>query len=155
MWHVSGLDGHRVLMSLVDFSGHGVHAALHTVWLQAYMGHNPMLPDENPDAYLAKINKALKAYMPLGHFATMIVMVLDTQQHTLTYASAAHPQLIVWDAEGRCTHIAESQSLPLGIVEDAVFEAVTVPLPDGGCFLPIAMACCIRICAKRPLPKPP
>ncbi len=134
MWHVSGLDGHRMLMSLVDFSGHGVHAALHTVWLQAYMGHNPMLPDDNPDAYLAKINTALKAYMPLGHFATMIVMVLDTQQHTLTYASAAHPQLIVWDAEGRCTHIAESQSLPLGIVEDAVFEAVTVPLPDGGCF---------------------
>jgi sigma-B regulation protein RsbU (phosphoserine phosphatase) len=134
MWHVSALDGHRVLMSLVDFSGHGVHAALHTVWLQAYMGHHPMGAEEHPDTYLLKINKALKAYMPLGHFATMIVMVLDTQQHTLTYASAAHPQLIVWDAKGRCTHIAQNQSLPLGIVEDAAFEAVTVPLPEGGSF---------------------
>lgn len=134
MWGLSPLDDHRVLMSLVDFSGHGVHAALHTVWLKAYMGHNPMLITEQPDVYLAKINNALKAYIPLGHFATMIVMVLDTHHNTLTYSAAAHPQLIVWDDDGRCTHIATAQSLPLGVVEDTPFEAITIPLPEGGCF---------------------
>ena len=134
MWGVAPLDDHRLLMSLVDFSGHGVHAALHTVWLQAYMGHNPMMPSEHPDAYLVNINKALKAYMPLGHFATMIVMVMDTKTHTLTYASAAHPQLIVWDDQGTCTHIAGGKSLPLGISEEATFESITLPLPLGGAF---------------------
>ena len=124
MWDIDALDDETIWFYLVDFSGHGVHAALHTVWLNAYLAHNPLSVHDKLNEYMTRINNALHVYMPKGYFATMLMGKIDYKNKTIQYCSAAHPQLIIWDDKEE-VYILDSKSLPLGIIQDAQFEVVS------------------------------
>ena len=126
------IDGRgRAVVTMVDFSGHGVGAALNTFRLHA-IGQQMDVSDFSPAAFLATINKRLCALLPSGQFATMLAGVVDLAENHFVYASAGSTRPMLWAPGDAEPTLVESAGLPLGLLPSAVYEERTAPLPAGG-----------------------
>lgn len=125
-------DGNgRLIVHLVDFSGHGVGAALNTFRLHAITQQMDFAAFD-PSAFLTTINQRLCTLLPSGQFATMLTGVLDTDAGCFRYASAGSTGPMVWaPGDGQPT-LGDGSGLPLGLLPSAAYEPRTLPLPPGG-----------------------
>jgi sigma-B regulation protein RsbU (phosphoserine phosphatase) len=119
--------GMRLGIILGDASGKGTPAALVSTsichlaqWLR---------PMEDPDGFLAKMNRTLLEQLPPETYASMIVALLDPRNGRLTTYNAGHPPgLIVSGATVRHTR---QPDLPVGMFPDVQFEGETLPFRPG------------------------
>lgn len=102
---------------MVDFSGHGVAAALNAFRFQAFMREDDPLSGD-PGAYLGAMNERLLPLLPTGQFATMFYGVADTAAHTLSYACAGAPHPLILRQRGE-VEIINGSGMPLGIERHA------------------------------------
>lgn len=130
LWGAGAIGDGRVVVWLVDFSGHGVGAALNTFRLHAIMNQMGFHNFE-PATFLAAVNRRLCPLLPVGQFATMLIGVIDPARGTFDYASGAATRPVVW-AAGAPAIIGDSSGLPLGITQYATYETRHLPLPLGG-----------------------
>ncbi len=107
-----GLAGGRLGLFTVDFSGHGVSAALNVFRLHALMADHPPDPCD-PAGYLEHLNDLLVRVLPRGQFATMFYGVIDRPAGTLVYAAAGAPDPLL---DGVAL---DGSGLPLGILGGA------------------------------------
>ncbi|MBP2313709.1 PP2C family protein-serine/threonine phosphatase [Azospirillum soli] len=121
----------RLVVYLVDFSGHGVGAALNTFRLHAICQQMDF-SDFDPATFLATVNKRLYALLPNGQFATMLAGVFDLETNRFVYASAGSTKPMVWAPGDAAPVLGESAGLPLGLLASADYEARELPLPPGG-----------------------
>lgn len=131
LWSVHPLGEGRTGVSIIDFTGHGLSAALNTFRLHALM--NQMSPDpEDPAAYLAALNAKLVDLLPSGQFATMFLAMVDSRRGRLTYAAAGTPSPVIGNPG---IDLLDGSGLPLGISLDARYENSQVPFPEGSLLL--------------------
>ena len=121
----------RLVLYMVDFSGHGVGAALNTFRLHAICQQMDF-SDFDPAAFLATVNKRLCALLPNGQFATMLAGVVDPAENRFVYASAGSTKPMVWAPGDTAPTLGESAGLPLGLLASADYEARELPLTPGG-----------------------
>jgi len=133
MWTIHELGDGRIGVASVDFSGHGVTAALNTFRLHTLMHQMPPPDPDQPAAYLAELNLQLVDLLPVHQFATMFYGVIDTRQGFLTYAGAGAPCPIFGSA-GKLETL-DASGLPLGITRRATYVDVRVPFPEGSFLL--------------------
>lgn len=113
-WGMKNLFPHQTAFWLVDFSGHGVAAALNAFRLQAYLKESSPLA-ARPGEYLSHLNDKLLHLLLRGQFATMFYGIADTQSNTLFYACACAPHpIILRHATGRA-EVIDGSGKPLGI----------------------------------------
>lgn len=119
-WGIVDLEDNRIGLFMVDFSGHGVTAALNTFRLHTVMTENKP-PADDPASYLDALNRRLKQLLPPAQFCTMIYGVFDFAAETFTYSAAASPcpVLLNW-ATGEFEMI-EASGVPLGITTSATY----------------------------------
>ena len=110
-WGINDLFPNQTALWLVDFSGHGVAAALNAFRLQAYMReHSPLV--SRPGEYLSYLNDKLLRLLTRGHFATMFYGIVDTQSNQILYSCACTPHpIILRGATGKAETIDGSESL--------------------------------------------
>jgi Serine phosphatase RsbU, regulator of sigma subunit len=121
----------RPVLIVVDFSGHGVGAALNTFRLHAICQQMDFA-DFSPSAFLATVNKRLCVLLPNGQFATMLAGVADLAENRFVYASAGSTKPMVWAPGDAAPALGDSAGLPLGLLSSAEYEERSVPLPPGG-----------------------
>ncbi len=149
-WGLREIDDHRLGIFLVDFSGHGVGAAMNTFRLHTLMSEMP--PPDSPAAFLTELNGQLIELLSRGQFATMLYAIIDTRMHSITYSSAAALNPLIGYPDRKRSIFAESRGKPLGISARAVYtdrrldfpaeaylflysDALTeARVPDGGMF---------------------
>ncbi len=122
----------RLHLYLVDFSGHGVGAALNTFRLHAILQQTDFGGTDNPADALAAINRRLCTLLPRGQFATMLIGMIDPEAGCLRYASAGSTKPMVWAPGDAAPTPGDSAGLPLGLVGQATYETRELPLPPGG-----------------------
>ncbi len=132
-WGVSKDTSGRPVLYLVDFSGHGVMAALNVARLQVML-HQCRFDAASPGAQLAVFNRALCPLLGPGQFATMLLAYIDPQQDRLWYASAGATAPLCWQGQNAIS-AGDSDGLPLGLSPDARYEDRSLPLPTGGAVL--------------------
>lgn len=106
------LADHLWAIYAMDVSGHGVPAAMMAV--SVYQSLQPASgfvcrPEPGMDRRLSprrpsEVLKALDAEYPFERFSnffTMAYLILDTENHTLTYSNAGHPRPVVLRRDGR------------------------------------------------------
>jgi len=120
----------RLVVWLVDFSGHGVGSALNTFRLHAILRKLDFSAFD-PAAFLATVNRRLKGLLPAGQFATMLAGVIDPAQDLFVYASAGATKPMVWTPEQPEPVLGNSDGLPLGIITEITYENRSLPLPPG------------------------
>jgi sigma-B regulation protein RsbU (phosphoserine phosphatase) len=127
LWSLHRLGEGRTGVSIIDFVGHGLAAALNTFRLHALM--NQMAPDPlDPAAYLLALNGKLVDLLPRGQFATMFLAIIDSRRGLMTYAAAGSPSPVIGNPG---IHLLDGSGLPLGISLEARYQNCQVPFPVG------------------------
>ena len=130
--HEGGAPGPgRTMLFMVDFSGHGVGAALNTFRLHAICQQMDV-SGMTPAAFLSTINRRLCALLPNGQFATMLAGVIEPAENRFVYASAGSTRPMVWAPGDAAPLLGDSAGLPLGLLASAEYEERSIPLPPGG-----------------------
>lgn len=127
-WGVRDLGDGRVGICVVDFTGHGVRAALNTFRMHTLMRQMPPDP-ENLAGHVAALNDRLCELLPLGQFATFLYAIVDIRLGTLTYASAGAPNPVVGTPAG--LQVLDGTGMPLGISHLGSYQAHTIAFPPG------------------------
>ncbi|MFD2206042.1 PP2C family protein-serine/threonine phosphatase [Kiloniella antarctica] len=129
-WGMHPINDHKFGVFIVDFTGHGVSAAVNTFRLHTVM--NDLQKDiESPGQYLAILNNQLIDLIPRGQFATINYSIIDVVNNTLTYASAGHTAPIVGCALTKDLSVGNPTGLPIGIKKSVKFEDHEIAFGDG------------------------
>ncbi len=134
-YDVFRLDEEHVGFYVADAVGHGVPAALLTVFVKQSLqtkrieGHDyELIP---PGEALRLLNADLhSAQLREAPFITMVYGIYDMAARTVTYAKAGHPPPIEIGTEGRLTEL-DAEGPLLGVFRDAEFETRTHGLEPG------------------------
>ena len=118
-------DG-RVWLLMADVTGEGISAALLMANLQAAV--RVTIPNsEDPGAVLALWNQHVYRNTDPSKFVTCVVALVDPAQGSIRFATAGHPPpLLLREGVRAPVELLGNSSLPLGIVEDEVFETTTL-----------------------------
>jgi phosphoserine phosphatase RsbU/P len=125
------LPADRMAIALGDVSGKGVAAAL---MMAKFSGdtRSCMLTENAPAPTATRLNSLLCAAGIEDKFITLGLCVLDAPARKLTLTSAGHTPVIIRRADGRVEEVGQEVSgLPLGIMEDSVYQQAEVQLDQG------------------------
>lgn len=127
MWSLHDLGDGRIGVAMVDFSGHGVSAALNTFRLHSLMRQAPHFAE--PSHYLAHLNGLLVEMLPTQQFATMIYGIVDGRNGTFRYSAAGAPGPLL--GVGDKVVQLDASGVPLGITRRVAYTDQTVAFPEG------------------------
>ena len=132
-WGMKTLSACQTALWLVDFSGHGVTAALNAFRLQAYLKERSTLI-ANPGEYMTRLNEKLLHLLMRGQFATMFFGIVDTKTNQLLYSCACSPHPIIMRKESGRAEMIDGSGIPLGTGRHS-YASHTVPFHPGDMLL--------------------
>jgi phosphoserine phosphatase RsbU/P len=111
-----------IYVAIGDVSGHGFDAALIMALTRAYIRAFATLGMEVGDL-LACVNQAILGDLEPERYVTMLLLRLDVEAASLTYANAGHLPGVLLDPSGTggAEDILDSTGVPLGLFPDATF----------------------------------
>ena len=117
------LDDDRLVLYLLDVSGHGVGAALLSVSVHMALWRET-LPDtrfDEPGEVLAALNRAFPTDEKMGKYFTIWYGVYQRSTGLLRYATAGHPPAVLLQAGQEPIKLGDS-SLMIGVMPDASYR---------------------------------
>ena len=127
------LDADRYGFLVADVMGHGVAAALYTMYLSSLWDRDYRLV-ASPADFAAAVNNDLAKVVKDESFATALCGVLDARQRTLRFTSAGGPPVLVVHPGGAAEPL-QSSGLPFGMMEDTSYQEVSAQFEPGDCLL--------------------
>jgi sigma-B regulation protein RsbU (phosphoserine phosphatase) len=132
LYDVFRLDEKHVGFYMADAVGHGVPAALLTMFIKNAMVTKEITGESyrllTPGESLRKLNEALvQQNLSQATFATAVYGMINVESLLVTYACAGHPAPILLSDKGELRPLPGDGSL-LGIFEEEEFENMTVQL---------------------------
>jgi serine phosphatase RsbU (regulator of sigma subunit)/pSer/pThr/pTyr-binding forkhead associated (FHA) protein len=127
------LPDNRLAIVLGDVAGKGVPAALLVAKLSSEVRYS-LLTTADPAQAVCRLNEQLIQTGLHDRFVTMIVIILDPQQHHITLVNAGHlhPKWSRYSRLELCeAGQPEHQGLPLGILPNFTYTADTYTLEPG------------------------
>ena len=121
-WTFFQVDDQNLAIAMVDFTGHGVLAALNTIRLHAlfYELENYMT---DPIEFTKQVNTRLEKMLQLGSFATLFYGVLNTQTGELKYVSCGAPApVIIPENTEEEISLLPSAGIPAGLMKTDMFN---------------------------------
>jgi phosphoserine phosphatase RsbU/P len=117
------LDADRLVIYLLDVSGHGLGAALFSVSVQSVL-RSQSLPNvhfDQPDQVLSALNQRFQSHEEHARYFTMWYSVYRLSSRELVYASAGHPPALL--LSGRSARCLKTQGKPIGLFSEAQFQS--------------------------------
>lgn len=111
-WSVIEVGPHHVALAMMDFTGHGVRAALNTVQLHALLKNEWNMAD--PLGIAASLNASLHGLLGPGCFAAYVYGVLDTKSGAFNYCAGGAPPMMIKTKLGAIKELP-ANGLPLGL----------------------------------------
>jgi len=132
-------DG-RYGILIADVRGHGVSAALYTMWLKSLemsimSGEDAGVSRQDPARFLEALNREFARYVVSDSFATACYGVLDERERAFSYANAGHPVPIRFRSADGAVEELKAHGLPLGIAAGESYGADSIALSDGDTLL--------------------
>jgi phosphoserine phosphatase RsbU/P len=119
---------------LADVCGHGVPAALYTMYLRSlWEAHLHLLPTPGP--FASAMNKSLCDLIDEEEpFAVALCGAVDLGSGVIRLTGCGTPPPL-WYASGSEGKPVPISGLPLGVLEEAAYTEVTLPFGQGDCLL--------------------
>jgi sigma-B regulation protein RsbU (phosphoserine phosphatase) len=128
-WGIWPTGRGHLAVTLVDFAGHGLSAALNTFRLHALLSEQT-LPYGMPTRMTALLNHRLNVLLPRGQYATMIYLQIDPVRRLVAWCGAGGPPPLLVSVDG--TFDLEGRGVPLGIRRNTVYRRRWMKLPASG-----------------------
>lgn len=129
-WALQAIDDTHFGIMIVDFSGHGVSAALNTFRLHAIMNKIDA-SETSPAKYIEAVNSEIADMMPVGQYCTMLYAVVDIVENKLSYSGSASPSPVIGQFNNPELGIGDGSGLPVGIRPRSKYQDHTVDFPEG------------------------
>jgi sigma-B regulation protein RsbU (phosphoserine phosphatase) len=126
-FQVFPIDDTTLAFTMIDFTGHGVLAALHTTRLHSFL-HELEAHLGEPEVLLHKLNALLHKTLQPGYFATSAYGVLNTQtgEGLLAGNGAPAPAVLPGNRQ-HAPSLLDASGLPLGLVGEQDFSVNKQP----------------------------
>ncbi|MEM1108423.1 MAG: PP2C family protein-serine/threonine phosphatase [Planctomycetota bacterium] len=142
IYDVMRLDEHHIGVFIADAVGHGVPAALVSIFIKQSIQTRQITPGIGPGYRVLPPGEALstlnRAMIELdagsASLGTAAYGVLDTRTQRLTIARAGHPAPLLLRGNGESQWL-EPDGAMLGIFAEEVFEEIVIDLEDNDRFL--------------------
>lgn len=128
-WGVYQLSDNKLIVYIVDFSGHGINAALNTFRLHTLM-QQLFSHYDDPGHYMTELNAKLAEILPTGQFATMFYGIIDIDSNSLSYATAGCPPPLIFNDNGDVITIDGAGYL-LGTMPQISYETKHIAFAPG------------------------
>ncbi len=128
------VDDRHLGIAVADVSGKGIAGAIMmSVCRSVLRAQAP--GNRSPAVVLQALNRVISPDMAENMFASVLYMVLDTQEHRLTVARAGHERPILCSGDGQKIRLIDSPGIAIGLADASIFDEaigeVTVPLNPG------------------------
>lgn len=114
-------DADTLCMVLGDVSGNGIPAALHMAEMKGIFQTLAQFK-LSPRKFMMRANTAVGNCFRKHIFVTLVYMVLDRKNRTITYARAGHCPVLYYNAALDKADYIKDEGLGLGIVRNDSFE---------------------------------
>ena len=123
------LGKEQIGIVLGDICGKGIPAAL---FMAKTISDFKLVasPDKKPGKTMDAINNILAESATLGLFVTLIYLLIDSKNRTLTYVNAGHPAPLI-KRLGKVKLLEGEKGLPLGVSSDFSFKENKIKLRKG------------------------
>ena len=121
---ITGLEESSVCVALGDVMGHGVAAAMLMATARGILRSHSSEPRSLADL-LCHLNELLVPDTGGKRFMTMLLATLDAKNRVLRWASAGHEPPFYYDPQSGVYHELDGSGLPLGIMQEEVYEEYT------------------------------
>jgi sigma-B regulation protein RsbU (phosphoserine phosphatase) len=125
-------SGDRTAITVGDVSGKGAPAALFGALVSGIMRSTAGM-EPSPAEMLSAINTSLNERRIEARYVSIDYAVWDDERHTMQVANSGQPRPVYCHA-GK-THLIETAGLPLGLLEDAEYDEVTIQAHPGDVFV--------------------
>jgi sigma-B regulation protein RsbU (phosphoserine phosphatase) len=131
---ITKLNSDQYGFLLADVTGHGVPAALYTMYLNSLWEENFTLIS-SPKSFAETVNEKLQRLIGEDTpFAASICGIIDLKQNKLLFSAAGNPPPLVIRKDGEYEQL-DCSGLPLGCVEGVAYDETEVQLNGGECVL--------------------
>ena len=138
------LDGERVVLYVIDVSGHGISAALLSVTLHHLLTYLPVqfpalplttesasrLDISSPSDVAKELNRRFPMESERLQYFSMIYGILHLRSGQFRYVSAGHPAPVILPRDGRPI-LLPNQGFPIGLIPDVEYQEESVVLKPG------------------------
>lgn len=125
------IDDDHLIVYLIDVSGHGITPAMFSVSVHNLLRSGTLDDDtlRDPSQVLSELNRLFQMDQQAGHYFTIWYGVYRPSTGTLRYAGAGHPPAVILTADGSEPVRLQSDSIPIGVLEDTTFDTRSHALP--------------------------
>jgi sigma-B regulation protein RsbU (phosphoserine phosphatase) len=116
------VDKDRLFFMVGDVSGKGVPAALFMAVTRTVMKARMQPADAGLGRIVSNVNKTLCEGNDASMFVTAFCGFLNVLTGDVTYINAGHNPPVIVDARGSVSFMTVSPNVPLGVVDDVVYE---------------------------------
>ncbi|HAG53399.1 MAG TPA: hypothetical protein DCL21_06405 [Alphaproteobacteria bacterium] len=117
-WKALELDDEFVMITLADFSGHGVYSALNTVRIDLLIAQAKIDTLKDPQKTIKYLNKHLHKALPSDEFCSLVYLVMNTQTGVIEYVASNSPDLYLLKADGSEPIALKGRGFPLGLTKN-------------------------------------
>jgi len=134
---VKKIDEENFYFYISDVSGHGVSAAMLTVFIQQSLPHIISVQKNfSPGRTLTELNRQFfKEKLSNSHFVTVFLCVLNIKTHTLKYAVAGHHNSLIFNPSKNKFSFFGYFSKPIGFMENYEYENKEISLAENDTLL--------------------
>lgn len=127
LYDVIELPDGSLLLAVLDVSGHGVAAALHTALLRTVLHYEARSGKPVADILRAMNEELVQVVAGSGEFATCVLVRLNASNGSAEWGSAGHDPPVTVHADGRVESL-EGGDVPLGVVAGGTYDTQSVSL---------------------------
>lgn len=124
------IDKDHLGLVIADVSDKGIPAALFMM-ISKIVIHNFAVMGASPKAVLEEANKMIVPNNESDMFVTVWFGILTISTGEIVAANAGHEYPILKTAEGKFELLKDPHGLPIGVMEDSVYEEYTLKLAPG------------------------
>jgi serine phosphatase RsbU (regulator of sigma subunit)/pSer/pThr/pTyr-binding forkhead associated (FHA) protein len=129
------LPNDRIAITLGDVAGKGLSAALLMARLTSELRF-AAINNPDPAAAIRSLNRIIETEWPDDRFVTLLFMLLDLEDHSMSLVNAGHMPPLFRGNDGHVLPVAAEQSgPPLNTASGYNYEAVTLTFRHGGTIL--------------------
>ncbi len=124
------IDDDSLALYLLDVSGHGVAAAMHSVSVLNTIRHESLPHTDflDPQSVLTKLNDVFQMDEHGGVYFTLWYGVYDIRTRQLTYSVAGHPAALL--ATGQDMRQLKTKGMPIGLYPGAPYRNETAEIDE-------------------------
>jgi sigma-B regulation protein RsbU (phosphoserine phosphatase) len=130
LYDICKLKDGRILVLLADVSGKGMGAALLASNILASFRILYDTPDLDILDAVRRVSAQLLTFSRPGDFATLIIGILQPEQHNFQYVNAGHDPLLLVRNDGRIEKL-EASGIPIGALDIPAWKTETIDLEPG------------------------